>query len=162
MVIHHYKPECHVQKMGCYLQGQGHRNWVWVHTMKSWLFLLYVLNYWFKKNKKNLLFSFGDQLSLTVHVHKLKCLVKRLLCCIEGQSHSEDECLPGQYLWSVKLSMVMHHHQPEMHHHQPEYCTEISFCYVQGQSHNNFYQIFRSTETFATQISLMAHHHKAG
>ena len=31
----------------------------------------------------------GDQLSLTVHVHKLECLVKRLLCCIEGQSHSE-------------------------------------------------------------------------
>ena len=25
MVIHHYKPECHVQKMGCCLQGQGHR-----------------------------------------------------------------------------------------------------------------------------------------
>ena len=35
-----------------------------------------------------------------------------------------SECLPGQYLWSVKLSMVMHHHQPEYH-------SEISFCYVQ-------------------------------
>ena len=34
-----------------------------------------------------------------------------------------SECLPGQYLWSVKLSMVMHHHQPEYH-------SEISFCYV--------------------------------
>ncbi len=43
-----------------------------------------------------------------------------------------SECLPGQYLWSVKLSMVMHHHQPEYH-------SEISFCYVQGQSHNRFY-----------------------
>ena len=31
----------------------------------------------------------GDQLSLTVHVHKLECLVKRLLCCIQGQGHSE-------------------------------------------------------------------------
>ena len=40
-------------------------------------------------------------------------------------------CLPGQYLWSVKLSIVMHHHQPEYH-------LEISFCYVQGQSHNRF------------------------
>ena len=26
MVMHHYKPECHVQKMVCYLQGQGHSN----------------------------------------------------------------------------------------------------------------------------------------
>ena len=31
----------------------------------------------------------GDQLSLTVQVHKLECLVKRLLCCIQGQGHSE-------------------------------------------------------------------------
>ena len=43
--------------------------------------------------------------------------MKRLLCCIQGEGHSEvlnfSECLPGQYLSSVKLSMVMHHHQPE-------------------------------------------------
>ena len=31
----------------------------------------------------------GDQLSLTVHAHKLECLVKRLLCCIQGEGHSE-------------------------------------------------------------------------
>ena len=36
-----------------------------------------------------LLISWGDQLSLTVPVHKLECLVKRLLCCIQGQGHSE-------------------------------------------------------------------------
>ena len=36
-----------------------------------------------------LLILLGDQLSLTVHVHKLECLVKRLLCCIQGQGHSE-------------------------------------------------------------------------
>ena len=36
------------------------------------------------------LLIFGsDQLSLTMHVHKLECLVKRLLCCIQGQGHSE-------------------------------------------------------------------------
>ena len=75
----------------------------------------------------------GDQLSLTVNIHKQECLVKRLLCCIQGQGHSEgsEQCLPRQYLWSAKLSMVMHH-QPENH-------SEISFCYVQGQSHNRFY-----------------------
>ena len=43
-----------------------------------------------------------------------------------------SECFPGQYLWSIKLSMVRHHHQPEYH-------QEISFSYVQGQSHNRFY-----------------------
>ena len=31
----------------------------------------------------------GNQFSFTVHVHKLECLVKRLLCCIQGQGHSE-------------------------------------------------------------------------
>ena len=38
----------------------------------------------------------GDKLSLTVHVHKLECLVKRLLCYIQGQfsypvCHSFDQ-----------------------------------------------------------------------
>jgi len=44
-----------------------------------------------------LIFS-GDQLSLTVYVHKPKWLVKRLLCCIQGQGHSEgsEQCLNGQ------------------------------------------------------------------
>ena len=31
----------------------------------------------------------GNQLSLTVSVHKLECLVKRFLYCIQGQGHSE-------------------------------------------------------------------------
>ena len=48
-----------MQNMGCYLQRQGHSNWIWVHIMK-WQFLLYVLNW-----------SCCDQLSLTVHVHNL-------------------------------------------------------------------------------------------
>ena len=74
MVIHHYKPECHMWKLGFYLQGQGH--WIWVHTTKSWLFPLYVLNCWF----------FGNQLSLTVHDCKLECLVKRLLWSISCMS----------------------------------------------------------------------------
>ena len=40
----------------------------------------------------------GHSEGLTVHVHKLE-----LLCCIQGQGHSEGDCLPEQYLWSVKL-----------------------------------------------------------
>ena len=129
MVIHHYKPEYHVQKLGCYVQGQGHSNWVWVHTMKSWLFLLYVLNCWFL-GVTNLVWqcmfiswSVLWKGCFAVFKVNVKVTVKVL---------NFSECLPGQYLWSVKLSMVMHHHQPEYH-------SEISFCYVQGQSHNRFY-----------------------
>ena len=127
MVRHHYKPERHVRKMGCYLQGQGHSNWVWVHTMKSWLFLLYVLNCWFW-GATNLVWqcmfiSWSVLWKGCLAVFKVKVTVKVL---------NFSECLPEQYLWSVKLSMVMHHHQPEYH-------SEISFCYVQGQSHNRFY-----------------------
>ena len=127
MMIHHYKPECHVRKMGCYLQGQGHSNWVWVHTMKSWLFLSHVLNCWF----------FGDQLSLTVHVHKLEFLSKGCFAIFKVKVIAKvlnfSECLPGQYLWLIKRNNYGDGH------HQPEYHTKVSFCYVQGQSHNRFY-----------------------
>ena len=51
--------------------------------------------------------------------------------------------------------MVVHHHEPENH-------REIFFCYFQCQGHSYFHCIFRSTETFTTQISLMMHHHKMG
>ena len=63
-----------------------------------------------------------------------------------------SECLSGQYPWSNKLNMVMHHHEPKRH-------TEIFFCYFQCQGHNHCYYIFRDTETITTQISLMIHHH---
>ena len=92
MVRHHYKPERHMQKIGFYLQGQGHSNWILVHTIKYDYF--YVLNCWFLG---------GDQLSLTVHVHKLECLVKRLLCCIQGQGHSEGSELQWMFAWTISL-----------------------------------------------------------
>ena len=74
-------------------EGCNACDWVWVHTMKSWLFLLYVLNCW----------SFGNQLSLTVHFHKLECLVKRLLCCIQGQGHNESCELQWMFAWTISL-----------------------------------------------------------
>ena len=83
-----------MQKTGYYLQGQGHSNWVWVHTMKSWPFLSYVLNCWF----------FGNQLSLTVHVHKL---VHRSLCCIQGQAHSEGSELQWMFAWTIFLILKL-------------------------------------------------------
>ena len=47
-------------------------------------------------------FFMDNQLSLTVHVHKLECLVKRLLCCI--QSHSEGSEL--QWMFARTISLI--------------------------------------------------------
>ena len=52
----------------------------------------------------------GDQLSLTVYVHKAVVKVK-----VTVKVLNFSECLPGQYL-----------------PHEPEYHSEISFCDVQG------------------------------
>ena len=88
-------------KMGFYLQGQGYSNWISVHTMKYdyFCYMFWTADF------------VGDQLSLTVHVHKQECLVKRLLCCIQVKVTvmvlNYSECLPGQYLWSVKLSKLV-------------------------------------------------------
>ena len=45
----------------------------------------------------------GDQLSLIVHVHKLECLGKRLLCCIQGQGHSEGSELQQKFAQTISL-----------------------------------------------------------
>ena len=126
MVRHHYKPERHMQKMGFYLQGQGHSNWISVHTIK-YDFLLYVQNCWFcwatNLVWQCMFISWSVLWKGCFAVFKVKVTVKVL---------NFSECFPGQYLWSVKLSMVMHHHQPEYH-------SEISSCDVQSQSHSRFY-----------------------
>ena len=49
------------------------------------------------------LIVWDDQLSLTVHVHKLECLVKRLLCCIQGQGHSEGFKLQRMFARTISL-----------------------------------------------------------
>ena len=118
MVRHHYKPECHMQKMGFCLQGQGYSNLILVRTMKYDYYMLHVLNCWFL-GATNLVWQcmFISWMSSekVFAVFKVKVTVKVL---------NFSECLPGQYLWLVKLSMVMHHHHPEYH-------SEISFCHVQ-------------------------------
>ena len=49
-----------------------------------------------------LLIFWGDQLSLTVHVHKLEYLVKRFFAVFKVKVTVKvlnfNECLPGQYL----------------------------------------------------------------
>ena len=49
-----------MQKMGFYLQGQGHSNWIPFHTIK---YDYFYCMFWTAD-------FVGDQLSLTVHVHK--------------------------------------------------------------------------------------------
>ena len=46
---------------------------------------------------------FATKLSLMVHYHKQECLMKRVLCCVQGHGHSNGyinftECLSGRYL----------------------------------------------------------------
>ena len=50
-----------------------------------------------------LLNFWDDQLSLTVHVHKLECLVKRLLYCIQGEGHSEGSELQKMFARTISL-----------------------------------------------------------
>ena len=49
-----------------------------------------------------LLIFWGNQLSLTVHVHKLECLMKGCLAVFKVKVSVKvlnfSECLPGQYL----------------------------------------------------------------
>ena len=127
MVRHHYKPEHHMQKMSFYHQGQGHSNWILVHTIKyDYLcYMFWTADFWGATSLvwQCIFISWSVLWKGCFAVFKVKVTVKVL---------NFGECLPRQYLWSGKLSMVMHHYQPEYH-------SEISFCDVQGQSHNCFY-----------------------
>ena len=82
-----------MQKMGFYLQGQGHSNWILVHTVKYDYF--YVLNCWFL-GVTNLVWQ--------CTFYKLECLVKRLLCYIQGQGHSEGSEL--QWMFAQTISLI--------------------------------------------------------
>ena len=123
MVKHHYKPERHMRKMGFYLQSQGHSNWISVHAIKydHFYYMFWTADF---LGATNLVWQcmWSVLWKGCFAVFKVKVTVKVL---------NFSECLPGQYLWLVKLSMVMHHHQPEYH-------SEISFCDVHGQSHSRF------------------------
>ena len=82
-----------MQKMGFYIQGQGHSNWISVHTMK---YNYFYYMFWTAD-------FVGNQFSLTVHVPKLECLVKRLLCCIQGQRHSDSSELQWMFAQTIFL-----------------------------------------------------------
>ena len=69
-----------------------------------------VTEFWFIQSNmavsiicSELLIFWGDQLSLAVHVHKLECLVKWLLCCIQGQGHSEGSELKRIFARTISL-----------------------------------------------------------
>ena len=143
LVIHHYKPECHVRKRVAIFKVKvtvtecGFIQW----NHDYFYHMLWTVDFLATSFVWQCMFiSWSVLWKGCFAVFKVTVMVLNF-----------SECLPGQYLWPVKLSMVIHHHQPEYH-------SEISFCNVQGQSHNHF----RNTETFAIQISLMVHHHKTG
>ena len=77
-------------KNGLIFQHHTHGDWVWVLSIKSWLFPLYL--FW------------TAALSVTnlVHVHQQECLVKRFICCTEGQSHSEGSELHFMHVCTLK------------------------------------------------------------
>ena len=79
MVRYHYKPESHMRKMDFIFKVKV--------TVTEFRFIQ--SNMTISIICSELMILLGDQLSLTVHVHKLECLVKRLLCCIQSQGHSE-------------------------------------------------------------------------
>ena len=80
LMRHHCKPERHMRK-----------KWVSIYKVKVTVteFRFIQSNMTISIICSELLTFWCDQLSLTMHVHKLECLVKRLLCCIQGQGHSE-------------------------------------------------------------------------
>ena len=82
-----------MRKMGFFLQGQDHSNWISVHTMKYdyFYYMFWTADF------------LGDQFSLTVHVHTLECHVKRLLCCIQGQGHSDGSELQWMFARTICL-----------------------------------------------------------
>ena len=79
MVKYHYKPARHMRKMEFIFKVKV--------TVTDFRFIQ--SNMTISIICSELMILLGDQLSLTVHVHKLECLVKRLLCCIQSQGHSE-------------------------------------------------------------------------
>ena len=94
MAKHHYKPERHMRKMGFSI------------------FKVKVTVTEFRFIQSNMIISIicsellifgGDQLSLTVLSFKLECLVKRLLCCIQGQGHSEGSELQRMFARTISL-----------------------------------------------------------
>ena len=124
MVRHQYKPECHMKKQ-----------------VSAFKVKVRVTQFWFMQWNMTISIICSELLIFMATNLVWQCMFISWSVLWKGcfavfkvtvKVMNFSECLPGQYLWSVELSMVMHHHQLEYH-------SEISFCDVQGQSHNRFY-----------------------
>ena len=127
MVRHQYKPECHMKKQVSAFKVKVRVTQFWFMQWNMTISIICSELLIFGGTSlvwQCLFISWSVLWKGCFAVFKVKVTVKVL---------NFSECLPRQYLQSVKLSMAMHHHQ------QPEYHWEISFCYVDGQSHNRFY-----------------------
>ena len=81
MIVHYYKPECLMEKVDCCVQGQGHSK-IFKMSMN--------VNcpgdhdtFWIAE-------SFTTKLSMVILHLESDCLPKRLVCCLQGQGHSES------------------------------------------------------------------------
>ena len=87
MMAHRAEPVCHVQELGCYLQGHGHNKGLYNHnmTVSTISMLRYFLNF-----LKNIFyfFIFITELILLVDDHKPEQTLKICFCCLKGQGHS--------------------------------------------------------------------------
>ena len=105
------------------------------------------------------------KLSLIVYHHKLKCLVKRLKCCVKviAKVQTFNKCLS---IFSEPLNLLWLDNAPFC---QPECHVKRLVCYLQGQgdtegSNNQNMTISTiSAELLilsATKLSFMVHYHK--
>ena len=108
MVRHHYKPERHMWKMGFCLPGQGHSNWISVHTIKyNYFYYMFYTAYWGGGGGGGGTNLVWQCISISWNVLWKCCFaVFKVKVTVKVLNFSD------LYLWSVKLSMVMHHHQP--------------------------------------------------
>ena len=60
-----------MKKLGCCVQGHGQDSCVQGHGHSK---------------------SFTSKLGMVMHRHEPKCLSKRLVCCLQGQGHSDRSC----------------------------------------------------------------------
>ena len=74
LIVYYHKPEFFIEKLDCFVQGQGHSK-IW---RCQWLSTWYLLNHW----------TFYCHINMVMHHHEPDCLSKRLICCLQCQGHS--------------------------------------------------------------------------
>ena len=90
----------------CYLQGQGHSDFGFIQWNHDYFYYVFWTADLFMTSLvwQCMFISWSILWKGCFAVFKVKVIVKVL---------NFSECLPGQYLWSIKPNVVMHYYQPE-------------------------------------------------